>query len=92
MKTKTHKFKSQRKNFYKLLDNFNEKQFFAVKNFAEFVKEKKSRDELMQILLNAPYDKDELSEQTIKDIEKSRVDFKKRKTSSLYQIKKEIGI
>ena len=46
----------------------------------------------MQILLNAPYDKDELSEQTIKDIEKSRVDFKKRKTSSLYQIKKEIGI
>jgi hypothetical protein len=92
MKTKANKSKHQRKHFYKLLDSFDEKQFFAVKNFAEFVKEKNGDDELLQILLNAPYDENELSEQTIKDIEKSREEFKKGKTYSLSQIKKEIDI
>jgi len=88
---KTEKLKSERKYLYKLLDNFNEIDLHAVKKFAEFIKKINGDDKLMQLLLKAPYDDGELNEQTIKDIKKAREDLKKGKTSSLEQVKKELG-
>jgi len=68
MKTKTNKLKNQRKHLYKLLDSFDEKKFYSVKRFAEFLNANNGDDELMQILLKAPYDEKELSEQTKKNL------------------------
>ncbi|MDQ3020719.1 MAG: hypothetical protein M3R36_09125 [Bacteroidota bacterium] len=40
MKTKTFNNQAKRKSFYKLLDSLEEKDFYAVKSFAEFIKTK----------------------------------------------------
>jgi len=53
MKTKTIKKQANRKTLYKLLDSFEEKDFYAVKNFAEFIKTKNGRETLKNILSKA---------------------------------------
>ncbi|MEZ4691754.1 MAG: hypothetical protein R3A12_16990 [Ignavibacteria bacterium] len=40
MKTKSKLKQIKRETLYKLLDSFEEKDFYAVKNFAEFIKTK----------------------------------------------------
>ena len=90
MKTKEKHY--NRKTLYKLLDSFEEKDFYAVKNFAEFIRTRNGKQTLEAILANAEYDKEELNEKTIKEIEKARIDYLKRKFYSSAQIKKELGI
>ncbi len=90
MKTKEKHF--NRKIFYKLLDSFEEKDFYAVKNFAEFIKTKNGKENLEEILEKTEYDKEELNEKTIKDIKKARIEYREGKTYTLAQVKKEMGI
>ena len=51
MKTKTIKKQSSRKTLYKLLDSFEERDFYAIKNFAEFIKTKNGSETLKNIYL-----------------------------------------
>ena len=90
MKTKKTHF--NRKTLYKLLDSFEEKDFYAVKNFAEFIRTRNGKLTLEEILTKADFDEEELNEKTIREIEKARVDYLKGKSYSSAQIKKEIGI
>ena len=53
---------------------------------------KNKNDKLLEILIDAPYEEKELSEETIKNIKKARLEFKQGKTYSLAQVKKEFGI
>ncbi len=92
MKTKTKNKQANRKTLYKLLDSFEEKDFYAVKNFAEFIKTKNGKQNLMEVLENAEYDKEELNGKTLKDIEKARIEYREGKTFSLANVKKELGI
>jgi hypothetical protein len=82
MKTKPKVKHSNRKTFYKLLDSFEEKDFYAVKNFAEFIKTKNGKETLEEILEKAEYDSEELNEKTIKEIEKAKAEFREGKTYS----------
>ena len=94
MKEKVNKLKTERKHLYNLLDSFNEKELYTIKKFAEFVDINKNNkdDKLLQILMDAPFDDEELSEKAIQGIKKARNDIKKGKTYSHSQIKKELGI
>jgi hypothetical protein len=91
---KTNILQSQRKHLYKLLDTFTDKDFYAVKSFAEFLKKaRKEKDlKLLQILLNAPFEEKELSEQTNRDIKKSELDIKRGRFRPLTEVMKDYGI
>lgn len=90
MKTKVKH--SNRKTFYKLLDSFEEKDFYAVKNFAEFIKTKNGKETLEEILSKVPVDNQPLSDETLRRIDQARIEFKKGKTYSSEQVKKELGV
>jgi len=92
MKTKTIKQQSNRKTLYKLLDSFEEKDFYAVKNFAEFIKTKNGRETLKNILSKVPVDNEPLSDGTLKRIDESRDEIKKKKYKSLNEVMKYYGL
>ncbi|MEZ4692227.1 MAG: hypothetical protein R3A12_19545 [Ignavibacteria bacterium] len=92
MKTKSKLKQIKRESLYKLLDSFEEKDFYAVKNFAEFIKTKNGKDSLEMILENADFDIEELNEETLQDIKKAQLEYGKGKVYSAEQIKKELGI
>lgn len=64
----------------------------ANKSIFQRVNQTNKEDKLMQILLDAPYDKYELSKQTIKDIKKSREDIKKGRFVPFSKVMKELGL
>jgi hypothetical protein len=84
MKTKVKH--SNRKTFYKLLDSFEEKDFYAVKNFAEFIKTKNGKETLKEILSKVPVDNQPLSDEVLKRIEESRDEIKNKKYKSLNEV------
>jgi len=92
MKAKTIKKQSNRKTLYKLLDSFEEKDFYAVKNFAEFIKTKNGRETLKNILSKVPVDNEPLSDETLKRIDESRDEIKKKKYKSLNEVMKNYGL
>jgi hypothetical protein len=94
MKTKVKSLQSQKEYLYKLLNTFSETDFHAVKSFAEFIKKarKEKNFTLLQVLLNAPYEENELSEKSKIDIKKSELDIKKGKIKSISEVKKELGL
>lgn len=89
MKTKEKYF--NRKTFYKLLDSFGEKDFYAVKNFAEFIKTKNGKESLKDILAKLPVDNESLSDETLKRIDEAQLEIKKKKYKSLNEIMKNYG-
>jgi len=89
---KTEKLKSERKYLYKLLDNFNEKDLYAVKKFAEFVKKFNGDDKLMKILLNAPFEEKELSEKARKNLDKADDDIKNGRFRPVSDVMKDYGL
>lgn len=92
MKTNIKKTKTDKKFIYKLLNDFNERELFAVKQFAEFVKKFNGDDKLMQILLNAPFEEKMLSEKTRKNLEKADHDIQKDRYRPLYDVMKDYGL
>ena len=90
MKTKEKRY--NRKTLYKLLDSFEEKDFYAVINFVEFIKTKNGKQTLEEILKKAEYDSEELNDKTIRELEKARIEYRKGKSYSSAKIKKELGI
>ncbi len=64
------------------LHSFEEKDFYAVKNFAEFIKTKNGKDVLTGLMENAEFEKEELNEKTLRDIEKARLELRKGKSFS----------
>lgn len=64
------------------MHSFEEKDFYAVKNFAEFIKTKNGKDVLTGLMENAEFEKEELNEKTLRDIEKARLELRKGKSFS----------
>lgn len=92
MKTKTKNKQPTRKTFYKLLDSFEEKDFYAVKNFAEFIKTKNGKRTLKEILSKVPVDNQPLSDEVLRRIHESREEIKNKKYKSLNEVMKNYGL
>lgn len=92
MKTNSKIMQTKRKLLYKLLDSFEEKEFYAVKNFAEFINTKNGKNKLYEILEKAEFDNEELSTETLRDLKTAKAEHKKGTAISSERLKKELGI
>jgi hypothetical protein len=79
---------------HRIIDSLTPEETIAARHYLKYLLSvaSRKRQDIRQVLANAPYDDEPLTEEDIRDIEEARKDIENGETVSMDEVKRMLGL